>query len=202
MTSSAPLPRREVGTIDHLADPELLAQVCARRPEALERFFDDAFPFVYAIALRMTGDRTTAEDVTQDALHRIHRGIESLDPARPARPWIATITANLARDHLRRVGRGRERTVDPRDSDGMRDARRAHPEGPEEGAIRKERTALLERAIADLPEDLRMVLVLRTEGDRSYEEIAEALRIQPAAARKRYSRALAAVRETVRRSEA
>ena len=204
--SGAPRPVEDAEDHDPLADPAFLIEARARRPDALARFFDLAFPFIHAIAMRLTGDRTTAEDVTQDALHRIHRGLERLDPERPARPWIATITANLVRDHLRRVKRDRSVRFDPGDLESVvagsrSSAGAAPPERPEEVAIRRERTQLLERAIAELSDDLREVLVLRVHGELDHDRIAETLGIRPDAARKRYSRALAEVREKMRRWE-
>jgi RNA polymerase sigma-70 factor (ECF subfamily) len=181
--------------VDPLADRELLAGVRERRPEALERFFDAAFPFVFSVAMRLARDRNDAEDVTQDALHRIHRTADRLDPDRSSRPWLAVITANVFRDRLRRLGRRRETGAEPATLARVAVTR----ERPEERLERREEAERLERAIGALDEKLRSVLVLRAQSDCSYEEIAEALGIRPAAARKRYSRAIARVRELVGR---
>jgi RNA polymerase sigma-70 factor (ECF subfamily) len=180
-----------------LDDPDLLGGVRRRDPEALGRFFDRAFPFVHGIAARLCRNTVDAEDVTQDALHRIYLAADRLDPARSARPWLAVITANVLRDHPRRRWGRREHAFDP----SVLAARASAAERPENGLVRRERRRLLERAIEALDEDHRAVLVLRVRSGCSYEEIAGALGIRPSAARKRYSRALGKVKEFVRRQE-
>lgn len=182
---------------DVLGDPELLEGVRRRDAGALERFFDAAFPFVYAVAVRLTRDRTAAEDVTQDALQRIHGAADRLDPARSARPWLAVVTTNVFRDRMRRRGRRREVAVDP----GALGTFATTTDRPERRLERREQEDLLERAMNSLDEESRTLLVLRAQSECSYEEIGEVLGIRPTAARKRYSRALGKVRELVRRHE-
>src|SRR6476646_10363829 len=62
---------------------------------------------LYTIALRLLGDRRDAEEVAQDALVRAFRAMRGYRPDRIAdlrlRPWLASITVNLARNRRRRA---------------------------------------------------------------------------------------------------
>ena len=184
-------------TFDRVDFTRILVERFGVEESTVERFFDAAFPFVFAVAARLCRDRATAEDVTQDSLHRIYSTVDRLDPTRSAKPWLATITTNVFRDHLRKRRRSREDIIDP-EVVGTLGSRTDRPEADLE---RRERGELLERGIRELDEDLRAVLVLRTQSACSHEEIGAALGIRPSAARKRYSRALAKMREFVRRHE-
>jgi len=69
----------------------------------IERHQKDLMRFL----IRLTGDAAGAEDVFQDAFLQIHVSADTFDPTRRFRPWLFTIAANKARDHLRKKGRRR-----------------------------------------------------------------------------------------------
>src|SRR3954468_12042777 len=72
-------------------------------PDLVDRHRDR----LYTIALRLLGDRRDAEEVAQDALVGAFRAIQGYRPERTAelrlRPWLASITVNLARNRRRRA---------------------------------------------------------------------------------------------------
>ena len=70
--------------------------------EALVQAHQEA---VFRLAYLFTGDPDDAQDVTQEAFIRAFRAIEKADPARPFRPWVLSIAANLARNRLRSLNR-------------------------------------------------------------------------------------------------
>jgi RNA polymerase sigma-70 factor (ECF subfamily) len=59
----------------------------------------------FRLAYLMLGDAQQAEDVTQEAFIRAYRAIDQFDSRRPFRPWMLSITANLARNQRRSLGR-------------------------------------------------------------------------------------------------
>ena len=71
--------------------------------------------------------------------------------------------------------------------------RLAHGDDPERALLGAERERLVREAIADLPEPLRAVVLLYDYQGLNHQEIARVLNVNHAAARKRYSRALAAL---------
>lgn len=185
-------PRRESGPP---LDPRILAGVRERRPEALTAFFERYFDQVFGLSFRLLGERSLAEDLTQDVFLKIHRGAHQLDPSRDPTPWVVAITYNACRDLWRsrahRMGRS---TASMDDEDTGLAATLPHGgEGPEQNVLRREREQLVQQAIGKLPEALRTAVVLHDYEGMNHQEIADLMGVNHAAARKRYSRALAAL---------
>jgi RNA polymerase sigma-70 factor (ECF subfamily) len=177
--------------------PGVLAGVRARDPEALGSFFDAYFPRVYALAARLLGDRTRAEDATSDVFLRVHRAADRLDPARDPWPWLVTVTTNVCRDLWRSGHERMQRHAAAPDEPGMEAALGTSRDDPAKALGAREREQAVHVALAALPEDLRLSVVLYDYVGRSHEEIAELLGISHDAARKRHSRALKAMGRTL-----
>ena len=60
---------------------------------------------VFRLAYLLLGDPDDAEDVAQESFLRAWKHLGSFDPTRPLRPWMLSITANLARNRRRSAGR-------------------------------------------------------------------------------------------------
>jgi RNA polymerase sigma-70 factor (ECF subfamily) len=88
------------------ADGELVSQALADQ-NAFKNLVLRYEKLVYATALRMVGDAEEARDIAQEAFVKAHRALASFDQTRAFAPWICTIAANLARDHLRSPARWR-----------------------------------------------------------------------------------------------
>lgn len=153
----------------------------------------------YSLALRFLGDREAAEDATQEAFIRAYRGIARFQGDR-FRSWLLTIVANAARDELRRRKRRVTRSIDQSRDDPERPAIDPADDdpGPEALAEQLELRGVLERALASLPEDARMAVLLVDVHGMSYEEVANAVAIPVGTVRSRLSRARARLREVLR----
>ena len=129
---------------------------------------DDA----YGLARWLTGNRTDAEDVVQEASLRAFRSIGSFSKGN-SRAWLLTIVRNAAYSWLLK---NRPATlVMVEDIEGVERARPINLdiETPETALIAKTDARLLEAAIATLPAPFRETLVLRDVHGLSYQEIAE-----------------------------
>jgi RNA polymerase sigma-70 factor (ECF subfamily) len=122
---------------------------------------------VYTVALRMTGDRDEAEDVTQAVFVKTYRSIGDYDPRRRFFSWIYRITLNECIDQLRR-----KRPAAPLDPQMVDPG-----ETPEDRAERQERESIVQEVMLKLTEEHREVIVLRHYLHRSYAEMSEALRL-------------------------
>jgi RNA polymerase sigma-70 factor (TIGR02957 family) len=78
---------------------------------ARERLLDELRPFAFAIAYRMLGSVSEAEDVVQEALLRVHRALEAGQPIASPRAFVATVTTRLAINELRSARARREEYV-------------------------------------------------------------------------------------------
>ena len=189
---------------------EELEAVRARQPRALEAFFERHFDRVYSLAYRLTGDDQMAQDVTQDVFWKVHRAIHQLDPKRDPRPWIHTITYNTCRE-IWRSGAHRMRTrsvsINERQESGPKGTEFPSPNdsatfprdaNPEEVRLAAERERAVQQAILQLPENLRVTVLLHDYEGLGHEQVAAVTGISHAAARKRYSRAISELSKILR----
>ncbi|MEN8007152.1 MAG: RNA polymerase sigma factor [Candidatus Krumholzibacteriota bacterium] len=174
----------------------VLEKVRQRDPQALAVLFDHHFSRIFGLAFRLLGEKTVAEDVTQEVFLRVHRAAHQLDTTRDPGPWLMTITANLCREKWRsRAGRQAKQTISldekPAVAAGIADG----GTGTDRKVLDADRNRLLTGAIAELPEAMRLVVVLHDLQGLTHEEISGITGDEAAAVRKRYSRALRKLRE-------
>jgi RNA polymerase sigma-70 factor (ECF subfamily) len=179
---------REVlnGTNGVWEDRGVLEGVQRREPKALERFFDASFPYVYNLAFRLSGNRDTAEDIAQDVFLKVYRAADRLDVHRHPKPWLTTITYNTIRDLARRTA---ARPEDPVDAQIIEDTH-GILETPEDILLERERERLVDRALQELDERSRAIVILNGYCGFSHEQIATIVDMSHAAVRKNYSRAI------------
>ena len=145
---------------------------------------------VFSICLRMVRNRSAAEDIAQEVFIKIFSALNRYDPAYPFAAWLNRITSNLCIDHLRRE---KERVVSldqPMGADDDLSMQLASGgAGPDREAESKEMMAILEEALALLPEHYRIIVVLRHQEQLSYEEISDTLGIPLGTVKARIHRA-------------
>lgn len=151
-----------------------------------------------AFLLRMVGDHATAMDLTQETFVRLYTSRKTYKPTAAFSTYLFHIAANLARSQAR--WRKRHPTVAIEDEQG-------HPIheavdrqlAPDEAAVLREKTAMVNRAIAALPGELREALLLFTVEEMSQAEIAKTLGCTAKAVEVRIYRARQALRESLAR---
>ncbi len=74
-------------------------------PEAVRAVFRTYGKLVYAVAFKVLGDRSLADEATQETFVRAWRGAATYDPGRDIGPWLATIARRTAVDVFRRTSR-------------------------------------------------------------------------------------------------
>src|ERR1700689_2281523 len=138
---------------------------------------------VFSTAARLVGDDAQAEDIAQEVFLRAYAGFDQLR-ASPARGgWLKTVATNLSLNHLQRY-RNRWRFFSELgqrgESEGGEDAPPVDFAAPDtffEGIDAEERRALVDEALAKLPDHQRVPLVLYHFEDLPYDEIARRLRV-------------------------
>ena len=143
----------------------------------------------------MLGNPAEAEEVAQETFLRAHRALAEFRGDAKLSTWLYAIASRLC---LNRIASG-ERRLSRARVDGL--DRLPAAEGGEPGADleRSEREAALHRAIAELPEDRRIVVVLRDLEGLTYDEIAAALSLEPGTVRSRLHRARLDLKEKLER---
>jgi RNA polymerase sigma-70 factor, ECF subfamily len=152
------------------SDEQLAAAVMGGDTAALSMLVARYHEPLLGFLLRLVGgDRMIAEDLTQETFLRV-LSQRSFQPQRPFRPWLYAVAANLVRDH-RRSERRRPRADANVGELELADA----AAGPEQRALNAEAAAAMAAALALLPDDLRVVLVLRYCQDLPLAEVADAV---------------------------
>ena len=152
-------------------------------------------PEVFAVAVRMLGDRDEAQDVAQDAFVRAYRSIGAFRGDAKLSTWLVSITMNLCRNRRRWWARRRRIIVasldDPIDTEeGALEREIADPApSPASAAERHELQQQLAGALQLLSEGERSIVVLRDIQGHAYEEIAEVLHCRVGTVKSRLSRA-------------
>ena len=183
----------EEGASLYLA-PAILARLPERDPQALEAFFDLYFDRVYGYIRRLVRDEHVAEDLTQEIFLHIHRALASYDPSRDLRPWVFTIATNKVRDFWRSRRHRDSQTEQSVEREGAADHLRSEEDRPGADLTRAELDAQVRGAVDELPEGMRLTVLLRTYEGMSFEAIGRVLDRSEVAVRKRYSRALETLR--------
>ncbi len=142
------------------------------------------------LALAMTGDLATAEDVVQDAFERLHRGWPRLREPSNGLAYVRSSVLNGCRSAQRRAAVARKHSPELAGTQAAPDA----------GSSLDDR-AELEGALRLLPHRQQEVLVLRYYLDLDVAEIAGLLRIVPSAVRSNCSRGLAALASALREDQ-
>ncbi|MEG0767391.1 MAG: sigma-70 family RNA polymerase sigma factor [Clostridia bacterium] len=142
---------------------------------------------IYAICLRMMGNREDAMDCAQETMLRVFRSLTDYRGQSAFPTWIYRIATNICLDTLRRRKVRSTSSLDAMLEDGFTPADTAPM--PEQTQEVQERRAILERGIASLPDDMRAALVLRDIQGLSYEEVSSILQINMNTVKSRINRA-------------
>src|SRR5437870_5845001 len=108
--------------------------------------------FLYTVAYRLAGNDHDAQDLVQEALLRVRKGLERYEPG-SLEGWLARIVTNVFLDEMRRRKR-RPADALPDDPD------RALPGAPAADEVSTELSADIQAALASLPAEFRVPVVL------------------------------------------
>ena len=149
--------------------------------------------FLYTLAYRLTANHADAEDLVQETLVRVRRGLRTYRPG-SMEGWLTRIATNAFIDSTRR----RRRTEVPLE-DG---AERQLPSSPsaDEVLAGESLSADIQAALMALPVEFRVPVVLCDVAGRTYDEIAEALGIPVGTVRSRIHRGRSQLRDALGRS--
>ena len=182
-----------VNTIGSAGDNAVMAEVSAGQVARLAVLFERYHRPLFRYFVSMNSNREQAEDLVQEVFFRMLRYRTSYDPSQSFTAWMYQIARNAGVDQVRK--RGSTQVVD---IDSFVDRRAelvsASP-GPEESASRGQDLALLRRAMDQLPEDKREILVLSRFQGMKHEDIADVLGCEVGTVKVRVYRAIRALEQ-------
>lgn len=154
-------------------DEQLLVRIGRREKPAFEAFYDRFERRAFSLAYRITGDRSRAEDVVQEAFLSIWKNAGRYDPQRgSAGAWALGIVRNRAIDLLRSRA-SRSPDLDHDDDELLQS--RASALKTEEQALERETRREVRSSLAELPENQSKILGLAFYGGFSQTEISDML---------------------------
>jgi RNA polymerase sigma-70 factor (ECF subfamily) len=147
---------------------QLLSRCALGDRQSFRRLYEAAAPKLYAVSLRILGDRGDAEEAAQEAFVKVWHSAGRYQAGRgSAGGWLVAIARNTAIDRLR------TRKAPTRDISGMLDLADPGP-SPEASAAAADDRRRIDRCLGQLPSDrARAVRGAYLEG-HSYEELARA----------------------------
>jgi len=182
-----------------LDDVALARAVAAGDRAAFEQLMRRHNRRLFRLARATLRDDAEAEDAVQDAYLAAHRAIGGYRGEASLATWLSRLVLNACHARLRRAAR-RDNIVPMVPLDDVETSMADDADHrPERAAVRAQMRDLVERTLDRLPEDFRIVFVLRAVEEMSVEETAAVLGIPEATVRTRHFRARSLLRESLSR---
>jgi RNA polymerase sigma-70 factor, ECF subfamily len=184
LTLSPPMPAGAASPpLSSLPDPAVVEQARRGSEAAYRELLTRYERPVFSLIFRMVRDREMAEDLAQETFIKVLNNLDRYSPEFKFSSWLFKIANNLTIDHLRR------RRVETISIEGAPDAVTSESaratsiavvsqdESPLEELESRELGTAIERAIGKLRPEYRACIMLRHVEDKSYEEIAEIVKL-------------------------
>ncbi len=168
--------------------PDADVDLADRHRHGDETAFDEVYAryasMVYGLSLRMCGDPSRAQDLSQEVFIRVFRSLSRFRGRSSLRTWVYRVTLNHCRSRL-----GRKRVLtEPLDSPAGERQVKDPGRGPEDLTLSADAERIVTRGLLRLPTRFREAVVLRDLEGMSYREIADVLGIRLGTVRSRISR--------------
>lgn len=182
-------------------DVQLMMRVREGDLEAFQHLVERHQGRVVNTVARMLGSDLDAEDIGQQVFIRVWKSASRYTPDAKFNTWLMTITRNLVFNEIRRRTRHPAFSLDHHaDEDhhapSLPDASAT---SPDDNLVQRELEDAIDAAIASLPENARMAVILRRYEDMAYEDIARVLKTTVPAVKSLLFRARGELREKLRK---
>ena len=169
------------------SDDELVSAARQGDAAAMDALLRRHYDRVHAVCRRIAGSTRDADDAAQEAMIRIVRNLDKFDGRSAFGTWAYRIATNTSLDELRKRKRRPQLHVVPGDDDRPG----AHEQADENAHRVVESVAdrmAIDEALAELPDDFRVPVVMRDVGDLDYSEIADELGVPVGTVKSRIAR--------------
>lgn len=146
---------------------------------------------VFLICLGFSRNPADAEDLAQEVYLKALRNIDSLTDLSLVKFWLYRVTRNTCLDYSRKRELRRHYSLEP-------EHQQLDSQTPESQIMAQEQLRSLKEAVQQLPKKQREVFIMKEYGDLSYQEIGEALKINPGTVMSRLNRARQTVKNRIK----
>ncbi len=203
--SLAALGMRALRPAERIADADLVAQFQGGNRHAFDEIVLRYQTRIYSLCLRWLDDRQVAAEQAQDVFVAAFRALGGFRSECSLSTWLFRIGVNHCRNarmYRKRRAYGRHETYDaPHDEDAGPARQLADPEAPgaDREAHQSEAGSIVQRALAELDDEHRQILILRDIEDLAYEDIADILDLPRGTVKSRIHRARAELAQKLAR---
>ena len=148
------------------------------------RYKDRLLNFIY----RFLNDLNRSEDLVQDTLLKLYTHKDSYKEIAKFSTWLYTIAANLARTELRKIKRRKTFSVTELSHDDREFIIKSTEMGPGEENFSQNFEKNVQRALAELPDDFKTIIILRDIQELSYDEISKIVEVPLGTVKSRINR--------------
>ena len=152
--------------------------------QLVNRFKDRLLNFIY----RFVNDLDLAEDLVQDTLLKLYTHKDSYQEIAKFSTWLYTIAANLARTELRKKKRRKTFSVTELSRDDREFIIASSDVDPSEDLSSQNFEKSVQRALAELPDDFKTIIILRDIQELSYDEISKIVKVPMGTVKSRINR--------------
>jgi RNA polymerase sigma-70 factor (ECF subfamily) len=175
------------------ADVAAMKRLAAGDSSALAELIDRHKKIVLNTVYRYIGDRSAAEDVSQEAFVRVYQARKRYKPTAKFSTWLYRIVSNLCLSTLRKEQLRKAYSLDSslETQEGeLRTDRSSDDMDPPGSRLEKEELAEVVRgAVESLPDSQRMAVILNRYGGLGYQEVAKSMNLSPMAVKSLLNRA-------------
>ena len=186
-----------------MSDNEILLLKKARNGdvEAFEKLIEGCQKKVFNIALRMLGNYDDASELSQEVFIKIFKSLGNFKEHSSFYTWVYRITSNACLDEIRKRNNCKvislDEPVNLNDND-VKPQVEDHRPTPDMEAEKKEMKKIINDAIKSLPEEHRIVIILRDIQGFSYEEISKIVSCPEGTVKSRINRARQSLKEILK----
>ena len=141
------------------------------KKEYFEKLYNEIFPVVIKVSYHITKDMDAAQDVCQDAFIKLYHREDTFQSVEDAKYWLIRVVKNLSFNYLE------HEKVKNRAFDKIKHLPSFSDDTGEKQLLRKDAVEKVNKALDQLPENLKAPLILREFGGLNYKEIGAALGI-------------------------
>ncbi len=143
----------------------------AANPSDFRKIYDGAMQMLYKVSYRIVNDEEAAEDIVHDSLIKMNEKAIVFPSLNDAKYWLIRVVKNASLNYVKRKGRERKAY-----EKALYEDHRKQDSGETE-LLKAETRKKAKEALDKLPENLRMVLILREYAELNYKEIGRVLGI-------------------------
>jgi len=172
---------------EHDEDRMLIAKAKQGDSQAFEVLVRKYQKPIYYLCHRMTGAHQSADDLSQDTFIKAYISLQTFNEGMNFFSWIRRIAVNSALNFLKK--RRREKSLGDREMRVIDSSKVSSPEMPQDALQKKQMEEKFKQALTELPDEQRVIFVLKVYENQSYDQISSMLKIPHGTVMSRLSRA-------------